>query len=258
MENNIFSLSRFIQLIRRHYVLNYKGLLIGYGAFAVALAIIGALSSFARSEFNIQVFAVLFYVFLFVAGYILSSSVFSELHSPEKSIHFLTLPASDFEKWFSGWLNTSIIYLIFSLVVFYVSYFLSALLALIWFEVPFEGYNIFSGDFFQMSLLYLITQSVFFFGAVYFKRFNFLKTILALFVLLIIYSVYQTLISAVAFREIFMILIHEGRVNDTVMVPGLEEYMENTVLPLIKGVFYFVIPVFFLSLSYIRLKEREV
>ncbi len=258
VQNNIFSFSRFINLIKRHYVLNYTGLIIAFSAIAAIVAIVGALASVGAQEFNLDTFTSLFYVVMFITGYILTSMVFSEMHSPNRSVFFLTLPASSFEKLLSGWLNTSIIFLIFSLITYYVSYLLASLFTLWWFQVPFEIGNAFEMGFFEACKFYLITQSIFFFGAIYFRGYNFLKTIIALFILLLFYSIYQTLASTLAFQDIMLLAMTGKPVDEMITAPGLEEYGKNVLVPAFKIGFYYVMPAFFLSLSYIRIKEREI
>lgn len=257
-QNNIFSASRFIHLIKRHYVLNFTGLIIAFSGIAAIVAIIGALGSFGRQQFNDELFTSLFYVVMFITGYILTSTIFSELHRPERSVYYLTLPASSFEKLFSGWLNTSIIFLVFSLIAYYVSYLLSSIFAYWWFQVPFELKNVFNMGFLEASKFYIVTQSVFFFGAVYFKGYNFLKTVLALFILLMFHSFYQAMLGTIAFQDVLMLAIKGKDVDEMVSAPGLEEFAENVFLPVMKVGFYYVMPAFFLSLSYIRIKEREI
>ena len=131
-------------------------------------------------------------------------------------------------------------------------------MALWWFQVPFTGNSISIAQFLELSWFYISTQSIFFFGAVYFRGNNFLKTVLSIFLLFLVNSIYQALLGSLAFREIIVLLIQQHTLEDLVTAPGLEEYMEANFLPFLKIVFYYVIPVFFLSLSYIRIKEREV
>lgn len=258
-QNNFFSISRFVNMIKRHYVLTFKGLIIAFSAIVGVIAVVGTLSSFGRASFHFEMFTGLFYFLIFTVGYILTSTIFHEMHRPERSVYYLTLPSSNFEKLLTGWLASTIFYLVMSLAAYYIAYVLASLFALAMFEVPFEIRSIFEADFFKVCLVYIITQSIFFFGAVYFKGYNFLKTILALFVLFLFWSAYQSLLGSVAFREVFFaVLTHGDNVENVITAPGLEDYTEKVLVPILKVGFYYVMPIFFLGLSYVRIKEREV
>ena len=58
--NNIFSVKRFVLLVKRHYTMNYKELLIAYLGIAGLFALIGALSSIGKASYNVLVLEVLF------------------------------------------------------------------------------------------------------------------------------------------------------------------------------------------------------
>lgn len=258
-QNNFFSFSRLVNMIIRHYVLSYKGLIIAFSAIVGVLAIIGALISFGQPGFNFEIFTGLFYFLMFTVGYIFTSTVFNEMHRPECSVYYLSLPSSNFEKLLTAWLASTLFYLLISFAAYHIAYVLASLFALAMFEVPFGLRSVLSAEFFKVSLVYSITQSIFFFGAVYFKGYNFLKTILSVFVLFLFWSVYQSLVGSVAFREIFLVALQYGNnVDDHIKAPGLEEYVEAVFIPVLKIGFYLVMPIFFLGLSYLRINEREV
>lgn len=256
--NNIFSPVRFAHLTKRYYVLNYKRIIIEMLGGIGILSILGALGA-KHAENGHQMILVWYYIIIFLGGYITTSNIFSELHKPEKSIHFLTLPASSFEKLVSGWLNSTIIFIVMTFIAYQIAFFLSTLLALWWFKIDLQWINILDAGFFKACILYIITQSVFLFGAVYFKGKNFFKTIFALFLLFLVYSIYHSLVGSVALNEITTLFFEGNSVDlgEAISAPGLEDYAENTLVPILKFIFYYIMPIFFLTLSYIKLKERE-
>lgn len=253
--NNIFSINRVYQLLIRYYTLNYKGILIASVAFSGALAIIGAVSSFASNEFRVEAFVGMFYASLFVAGVIVTSKVFRELHKPSRSIHYLTLPASPIEKLLTAWISTSIFYLLIAMVLFYFTYYISSLLTLWWFNFPMVSINIFEYYYLKVCLHFIILHSIFFFGAVYFKGYNFLKMVLSIFVIVIGFSMYQSLISAITMKEMFHSIVLQQGPNQ-IIADGAKDFVENVFVPTMKYIYY-AMPVFFLSLSFIRFNERE-
>lgn len=258
-QNNIFSFSRFVGYIKRHYLLNYKSLIITLAAVAGFVAVIAALASFGQKNYNFQLFSNLYYTVMFIVGCILTSSVFSELHKPERAVYYLTLPVSNFEKLLANWLSTTIVYLFLGLITFYISYFMSNLLAYWWVESPMKVENIFQTNFLEVCKAYMVVHVIFFFGALYFKGYNFLKTILVLVALIVVYSFYQSMLNTLLFQDLILALVKGADINEAVIIsPELEKFAENVLKPFLIWGFYLITPVYFLTLSYIRIKEREV
>lgn len=257
--NNIFSITRFGHLIKRYFVLNFRQLLIENLAAIGFLGIVGGLTLHHTQQSGHQVLVIWFYLLMIVGGLIRTSNVFSELHKPEKSIQFLTLPASSFEKLLSAWLNTTVLFTIISIVAFHIAYPLSMLFSAWWFKTSVEWVNIFEYEIWKVIIGYFLIHTIFLFGSVYFKGKNFFKTIFSLFVLFLVFSIYHSLVGSAAMHEITTLLFEENSVDpsEVISAPGLEEYVNSTLQPIMKALFYYILPTFFLVLSYIKLKERE-
>jgi len=257
--NNIFSIARLGQLTKRHLILNYNRMFLEVTGSIGLLSVIGAISFRQASFPNNALFLFFFYAILFVGGFILTSNIFHELHKPEKSIQYMTLPASNLEKLISAWLNSSVLILALSLVVYYASFILAKLLALWWFDIEMPIFNIFV-FFKKVCIAYISIHSLFFFGAVYFKGKNFFKTLFSVFLLVLFFSIYHSIIGATATKEIITLVMEENTVNpgEIITAPGLKEYVEGTLFPILKIIFRYILPIFFIVLSYIGLKEREV
>ncbi|MBN2485429.1 MAG: hypothetical protein JXB34_05620 [Bacteroidales bacterium] len=252
-QNNIFNLKRFQFFFKRHLLLNYKALLTAFAAISGALIVIAVLTSIGSKAIHKESFVVLSYVALFLGGAIITSLSFSELHKPEKSIHYLTLPASGFEKVLSTWLHTSVIFLIVSVGFFYLSWYLASGLAFVITGSPLATLNLFSAGLWKIIGVYFIVHPYFFLGAVYFKGYNFLKTLLALFLLAVFQSMVQSVLSLILFGQQFFNSMNA-------MGPSFTgtDFLENTLLPILKILGFYIIPVFLLIVSYIRFNEREV
>lgn len=252
MNNNIFGLQRFQLFFRRHIYLNYKGWLIAFSAISGALIFIAVLTSIGHGVIDQKSFIVLSYISLFIGGAIITSASFSEMHKPEKSMHYLTLPASAFEKVFSTWLSTTVIFLLATVAYFYAAWYIASGLAFLLTNTKFATLNLFDAGLWQIMGIYLAVQPVFFLGAVYFKGYNFLKTLLVLFVLSMFNSIFQSVTGLLVFGH----AIFNGSMND-VNFTG-EAYFMEKVLPAIKIIGLYILPVFLLVVSYIRFNEREV
>jgi hypothetical protein len=251
-QNNIFNLQRFQLFFKRHLLLNYKGLLIAFSAIAGTLILIAVLTSIGRSVIDQQSFIVLSYVSIFLGGAIITSQSFSEMHKPEKSIHYISLPASGFEKVLSTWLHTTVIYLFIAVGFFYSAWYVACSLAYILTDTSFVALNLFDAGLWKIIGLYFVVQPVFFLGAIYFKGFNFLKTLLALFVIAVFQSMFQTLVSLIVFGEV---ITNSENFNGASWTGS--DFIENTFLPVIKIIGFYVLPAFLLVVSYIRFNERE-
>jgi len=252
-QNNIFNLQRFQLFFRRHLFLNYKGLLTAFAAISGVLIVIAILTSIGSSIIDQKSFVVLSYVSIFLGGAIITSQSFSEMHKPEKSIHYISLPASGFEKVLSTWLHTTVIFLFIALGFFYTSWYIASSLAFVLTNTNFVALNLFDAGLWKILGIYFVVQPVFFLGAIYFKGYNFLKTLLALFVIMVFQSMFQSLVSLLVFKQV---LFNSPNWDGTSWTGT--DFMENTLLPIIKVIGFYVLPAFLLVVSYIRFNEREV
>jgi hypothetical protein len=252
VHNDIFSLQRFQYVFRRFLFLNYKGMLIAFSAISGVLIFIGVLTSIGSSDIDKESFIILSYIALFIGGFIITSTAFSEMHKPEKSVHFITLPASALEKMFSAYLSTTIIFLFIATAFFYASWYIASVLAFLLTKTPFEPINLINAGFWRVIGIYLAAQPVFFLGALYFKGHNFLKTLLALAVISFVNSIFQALMSLLIFGN----LIFNNGFQGSNWI-GSEDFFPN-LFNIIKIVGLYIMPPFLLIVSYIRFNEREI
>ena len=122
---------------------------------------------------------VFFPLLLVVGGLLFSSVLFADLHDTPRAHAYLTLPISTLERWAVRLLVSTIGYAAAALF----GYFLVTLLGagvsqLVWGR----SHGIFApdADTWRMVLAYLVTSSLFLFGAVFFRRRHALNVILAI------------------------------------------------------------------------------
>ena len=99
--NNTFSLPRFIQLAKQGLVHNQKLILLTLVGFCGALFILFffiQLSNDFRQGTDPQIFVPVFMVIFFGGGILFTGNAFPGLRTKEKTISYLMLPASSFEK----------------------------------------------------------------------------------------------------------------------------------------------------------------
>ncbi|MBS4013919.1 MAG: hypothetical protein KGZ97_09230 [Bacteroidetes bacterium] len=252
MENiNKFSIHRIGYLVLRHLKMNMQPWLIGIAATAGALLtlnIMGVITSFG--SFNLETFVRFGYFIMFVGGYIFTSRIFNELQSPAKSHFYLSLPARPEEKLISAWLISSVFFLIVSYVLISLISLLISGVLLLFFDGTLKVFNPLSIDALYIAAVFIITNSVFFLGSIYFKKNNFLKTILTVFVTFVTIFTF-TLILILIIIKPFQYAHHSvGFQIDFAEV----EYINS----IISYLFWYAMAPFILVVSYFRLKERQV
>lgn len=225
--------------------------IIGIAAVAGALLtmnILGVITS--AGSFNLHTFSRFGFVLIFIGGYVFTSRIFSELQSPVKSHFFLTLPARAEEKLISAWLISSLFFIIISyLLLSLVSFIISGLLVLI-FDGTLQVFNPFSYEALRVAAIYLITQTAFLLGSVYFKKNNFLKTILTVFIVFSILFTWGMIMTLIIIKP-FQFANQPGNFDVNLFDP---EYI-NTIA---SYFFWYIAGPLFLIVSYFRIKERQV
>jgi hypothetical protein len=207
---------------------------------------------FSTGYFNVSALVTTGQTFIFVGGFILTSMAYNEIHTPARSQFYLTLPATTAEKLFSSWFITSIVYVIVTNLVLWFVLLLSNSIAHLAWATPWDIYNPFAPTYTQLMAIYMATQSVFFLGALYFRKNNFMKTILSLFVISMIINVITVVFA-------YLIFGTPGIHTDMeAMDPGFGYSFMTTLPKIMKGLFYGVLAPFCLVVSYFTLKEREV
>lgn len=244
MSNNTFNIKRLSQFILRQASMNLTPFFIGIGGIFGILLIIAILTA----QFNPEDFGNIFplgMVIFFAGGFIFSSSVFSELNSSGKSYSFLTLPVSNLEKVIGSWLLTSPLYIILYNLLFALIYFISAISAGIeTFSVSYFGTN-----FLNIIAVYAVLQTIFFLGACTFKNYNFLKTLLSIFLLFVILASFAGLLVGILF---------DGHIDGDNMNFDKNSSFAYVFTNIIPNIFWFGLAPFLLIVSYFKLKEREV
>lgn len=120
-----FRLSRFINLVRRDFLLSKK--LIFYGA--VSLFILSGLCMWMVSDEGDPYVPdeggeIVYVLLLIVCGFFFVASIFRSYRTHPERIQYLSLPASHFEKFLSKWIYTLPGYIIFSFLIFSIGYFI--------------------------------------------------------------------------------------------------------------------------------------
>jgi hypothetical protein len=245
---NSFSIPRVLQLCLRFFVYNRRSWLIGFGAATGFILAIWLLPLILASDpghqysfEHLQGTAMLLYV---LGGLFLTSNLFGELHTPSSSYQFLTLPATTFEKLFAAWLISSLLYTIIVMTgLIGLSFIVESVSAIhTGTGISYTLFNPFSDDALNSIGNYFVFHSFFMLGAVYFRKNNFLKTFLSLILL-------------------FFLLISISTTALLIMGDSVEAVVEIKLFDNMSGIqilFWTVLTLFILFLSYIRLRNKQV
>lgn len=246
MFTNSYNPQRQLLLLRRQLSVSQQTWLIAAGAIFGLLLIISVLvATFNPAELpDVQGFYLAAFTF---GGLIFTSLIFKELHSPHRSYFFLTLPASTLEKLTAAWLLTSPLYILAFTLISFIIYFISFLIA----GIPFSFAYFFNDGLGEASLSYMVIQTIFLWGAVYFRKNNFLKTLLSLILLAIGLGMYAGLLGVLLFESSTISITPTSH-------PELIAFMEQVIGPAFQFLFWAVLGPYMLVMTYFTLKEREV
>lgn len=251
--NKVFAVKRAALLMRLDLCTNYKTII----TFAAALASVLFLYFLASpgreagGNFHPQLYAVL----LFVGGFYITSLAFKDLHDDARSYAYLTLPCSNFEKFFNKLLVTSLGYV----VALSAGYFLLSLvtngIGWLLFNEHQTLFNPLATDALTYVRSYLVWQSLFLLGSAYFRKHVMSKIILTICCFTLILLGFISCSSSLFFSP-----------SDMVALPYLHLVNGDThwvgfvgVLPhFVKVIFWICLAPFCWVVTYLRLTEMEL
>ncbi len=252
MKNLELSLARLGLLLRNDFQKFYKPVLyaslaaIGYIIIEYAAQVSDLLNEDGATRIHHNE---TFGIILMLGGFVLSSFSFFELNQKERGISFLMIPASQLEKWLSRFILTSGVFTLFIWLVYGLStIILGAITHSIW-ELPITHFEWFGADTLLIIRLYLVLQSIFIAGSIFFGRLSFLITPISLGALALI-----LFLLTVGYARILMIGITEGwDLSPKGEYRNSTDFMNtvNYVLtPLLEQIFWWTLAPFFWVVSY--------
>ncbi len=255
MENNIFSVNRLVKLFKRQIMLYKSSTYIAIGAISGALLIIFFLMAFGERNCTYESQAGLFFPVFFICGYIFASRSFNELNDYRTGYLYLTLPVSNVERLFVGWFNSSILYSIVGVIIFIIISTLANILAALTFSFEFTWFDYKFKVILISCAVYIVTQSIFILGGIYFKKQEFLKTLLAIIIFQIAMGF---IIGILGWGIIADFQIQPMQFQEQDFSENFKDFVSDTFVQIIKILFWYGMIPFFLIVSYFKLKETEV
>jgi len=254
--NQIFSPSRFLNLLREETASGYKIPIIVASVVFVFLGIIFILS--VAGQDNRSFHEVWYGIILLAGGFYFTSTSFNELNQKEERMNYLALPASVFEKFSMKLLITSLGYLIGFTLIYWIFAQVIDTITQRYFEWSFEPFDITTDGFPTFIKLYLVLQSIFILGAVTFNRFAFFKTLFTIGILGLVIGIFTGLCFRGIFAEYFQSFFEPK--DNVGIIPDIafRNFMQYTAWPIIQNIFWYVLAPVMWIVAYFKLKEREV
>ena len=247
----LLSLKRIYLLLRNDLLAIYRKFFIIIGSISVFMIALGLLAGGIDSH----VYGIFFLLILFLGGYLFTSFSFMELHSQHMNIYYLTIPASRFEKFIAKLVETTLFYIVFVMIIHFALSVVIYIFSLMKESARAEIFNPFNMYVWLGIAVYVVTQSFFFLGAVYFKKMNFFKTVLFTGIFSIGVTLFTSFCAWLLFRDSI------GAVN--ISMPMLHKYgsffasITPSEYAVITAVIWSIIAVFFWFVAYIRFVEKE-
>lgn len=256
--NQLFSLKRFWTYAVSSLTLHYRQLLLMTGAVAAGLVLFLSFLMFVNRDWSANQWIPFLIFVVPVAGLLYVGSAFPALRSSEKTIGFLMIPASSFEKLLYEFIERIVFFsVLFPILLYAVG---NLTLRMTWaiknaMNIPFSAESLSFGYLFEKIAIeeaqHLLVLGVFsalslaFAGAVVFGKLPLIKTII--FVCVVLFSI-------VGYFVLIFERMHLNR-------PWLEPYLENFGKQKIFNLFGILLSTFILiilSYAYFKLKEKEV
>jgi len=266
MKTNIFDFKRVGLLFQRYFTERSHTELIYWSIMAIVFM-------FIRNVTPLMV------ILIIVAGAFYAGRFFREIHSRSNGVAYFMIPATQLEKLIVSIVMTSFYYFAMMMLAYVIGNLLGTFLNNILASVNFIGLNIFhhiplqwklfettvthtnvifnsSGvpsyeesynSLFNTVAAFLLVQSVYLFGSIYFKSNQTLKTFLAV-------NVIQILLVIVLVIEIRLII---GGYNINMASMQSAHDFGEMVGNIVRPVFY-LLPPFFWVVSYFRLTEKQI
>ncbi|RIJ36622.1 hypothetical protein [Pontibacter oryzae] len=240
------NLTRLGHFIKRQLYMNLSAMWVAIAAVTGILLVVSGFVAYFNPD-DVRNLIPFYLVVFFLGGYIFTSMIFNEMHSPQKSYAFLTLPVSTAEKLVGAWVIVAPVYLITAVASMFILGAASSWVA----GEPVALPGLLGKNAFKILGIFLVCQTIFFLGATAFKGNNFLKTLLALFVFFTLWAMYTGGVGYILFGA-----------NGSGVNHGFSHEFKNLMEAFVKHIlpflFWFVLPLYLLVVSYFKLKERQV
>jgi len=246
--NNFFCFKRASLLLKRTLYLSKKSYIIWMCIYLGMILLINLLS-INNNNFDSTGLLISSVIFMFMYGMNFTTGMNKAIHKPSRAFSYLTLPVSNFERLLVTWLVSSLIFAVLNALLIYFSIVLSAYLYYLRTDVTVNYVDIL--DVLKLSLYYMVFQTAYLFGSIFFKKAQFLKTSLSLIVLFTLIIISMILLYKYTIHDFWHGEISSGQHFD-LAYPGIFR------MQFISIITYYITPILLLIATYFRIKEKEI
>ena len=262
--NDTFSIKRF-SLFFKKTLLERPAQLIGLIILCMALSLLVYAFTKFTAGFEAAQMAT-FMIGLIVGGCFLASFVYGYFGTNASGSSFLTLPASQFEKWLCGILLAGVIYTIIFLLFFrfidstFISIYHNSLDPKApFYKEQYDAVQLFPYDGFVATRSYMMFAnfaSAMFVGSLYFNKAPFIKVALVLCGLCFGLFLINLLVANIFFDNVefafpyYVVALYFGKNEGRLELPP-------AILDVVVIIFQYIIPLILVTLAYTRLREKE-
>ena len=236
--------------MKRDMIIYRKPILIGSAAI-LALLLLSVGNYAFRVGHNPLIFLIeRFRTLLIFGGLIFTSIIFWEFKSSASRVHFLSIPASNLEKLISRWTYTALIFPIFCCLVCLIVYLVYSPI------IDFNMSSFHSRMISQSFISYWILHPIVFMFSIWYNRYNAPLTLGSGLVFLL----GTALVSYIAHRFVFHEAYNGFKIIEDIKIdvnPKFQDFTEQKIASVAKIFGFVVIPLFFSTVSYFKLKEKE-
>lgn len=240
--------------MKRDFIYYKKGLLYTIATIIVTYALILYIdfASDNRASRHSEFWLTWFGLYLILIGSALTSVIFWEFKTGAGRSQYLSLPASNIEKYISRWFYSLVGYTVLISIIFALFYFLVPI------SRPTNGWGQEGKQVVKYLILgYVVAHSVMMMYAIWFNKYSAPKGILVSNLLSIGFFAFCFIVFRIVFNELFSGFF---RPQHNVMLDnhdGFENMMENRILPILKFCLWVVVPIFFWIVGYFKMSEKE-
>lgn len=256
-----FNPMRIWYLLKRDVNRLWKDYLITMGGvcgFFLLIFVITAKTGVIRQEMHTGFLCVIF----FLLGFIFTSLAFREAHKKLLVHDWLMLPASTLEKLIEKIILYSAGFSVLSVFIYWFFTLLARLVVQVFLGEYFPPFIVFDRLVWQLVGHYLLTQSIFVLGAVWFKNNNFIKTIIAIVLFSIILSVIASFVAWLVFNDYFWTLVRGDFLSNIELSHDFDmerlDVFGLRVLKLVKFTYFGLLAPLCWFGSWLKLRELEV
>jgi len=253
--NTTFKFNHLVLILKRYFIENKSRELTYWGMMILVF-------TFVHSSGSTK-------IILYIMGFIFASKQFKSFAFTPGGMHYLLIPATHLEKLISAIFLTTIYYFTMFTITYSIGNILGTTLfnlvftqstPVVWDFLSATGSHSFGNDinfsmgnsFLEMIINFLILQSVFMLGSIYFKHNAIGRTMLSIFAIYFVFGMIELFLFKVIFVDISVL---RGMSSFNLMAGN--SILQTNLMNGLKVFSYILIPLFW-TVTYFRLTEKQV